>query len=147
MAATLRQDGMARARSIIARAEREAQAVLKSAKEAAAAAEQQARERAEAILAGKPLPPESAAEPRVDGSEPISQLPAEGSTLRYRIRIPLSFGALLKLKREVGQLPGVTAVNLAPTENGESVLSLQAIDAEDAWHRLQSIPSLIEAER
>jgi hypothetical protein len=156
LAERLRQEGLARARSIIANAEREAQAVIKTAKEASEAAERQARARAQAILEGKPLPPQEAApshigvEPSAGGSSSpvearVLELPAEGSKLRYRIAIPLSFAAMLSLRREISSFPGVTEVNIALVGKAESVLSLQATNASAVLRRLQSIPSLAEA--
>jgi hypothetical protein len=154
-AENLRHDGLSRARSIIANAEREAQAVIQAAKQAAEAAEAQARARAEAILAGKPLPPEVDAPPVIaagPGSQDapaaiarVSPLPPEGATLRYRIALPMSFAAMLRLKRDVARFPGVSSVNMSPGRNGEAVLSLQAPDAEDVLSRLRAIPRLAES--
>lgn len=156
LAETLRHEGLARARSIIKNAEREAQAVIQTAKEAAEAAERQARARAQAIIEGKPFPPEAGAQPEL-GSEPssggtppsvgakVSELPAEGSTLRYRIAMPLSFATMLRLKREIAHLPDVTGVDISPTGKAEAVLSLQAPDATEVFRRLQAIPGLAEA--
>lgn len=148
LADTLRQEGISRARSIIANAEREAQAVIRSAKEAAEAAEAHARERAAAILEGKPAPPELNVQPRLAASQAgdatntkISIMPPDGSTLRYRIAGPISFGALLQLKRDVSHLPGVSAVNVSPAEDGEAILSLHAQDSADVWQQLQTLPS------
>jgi len=151
LADTLRREGISRARSIIANAEREAQAVIRSAKEAAEAAEAHARERAAAIIEGRPAPPELNVQAMIAASHAgdaanakISVMPPDGSTLRYRIAGPMSFGALLQLKRDVSRLPGVSAVNVSPAEHGEAILSLRAQDSADVWPRLQSVPSLVE---
>ncbi len=148
-AETLRQEGMARARSIITNAEREAQAVIEVAKEAAAEAESQARLRSQAILAGRPLPelPPSSSEgkapaPSATPGAKISALPADGSMLRFRIAGPMSFAAMLQLKREVARLRGVDSITVLPAEGGDAVLSLQANDSGDVLSRLRSLPSL-----
>jgi hypothetical protein len=141
---------MARARTIIANAEREAQAVILAAKEAAAAAEAQARARAEAILAGRPLPdftpvklPDGQAEAEGGSSKPrVTFLPSDGPGLRYRILGPMSFAAMLQLKREVSRLEGVEAISVMPAEGGDAVLSLVAPDANDVLRKLAALPSL-----
>jgi hypothetical protein len=149
LAEKLRQEGSSRARSIIANAEREAQAVIRSAKEAAAAAEEHAQARAAAILEGRAEPPGLDLPHLILSSQPggvsskISVMPPDGATLRYRIAGPMGFGALLQLKKDVSQLPGVSAVNISPSDNGEAILSLHAVDSADAWQRLQSVPSLV----
>jgi len=146
----LRQQGLARARSIIANAEQEAQAVITAARVAAEAAEAQARARVNAILAGRSLPPESSVatsdgeQPGIIGTSKISSLPSEGSTLRYRLAVQMSFGAMLRLKRDIARFPGVTSVQIAPSGAGRAELSLQAADSADMLRRLRSIPILSE---
>jgi len=149
MVESLRQEGMARARTIIANAEREAQAVIREAAEAATRAEADARERTEAILAGRPLPQaDPSATPAARsfssrGSESrLSPLPSEGPLLRYRVAGPLSFSSMLQLKHEVAHLEGVESASVVPGERGDAVLSLRAADPQHVLSRLEALPSL-----
>ena len=150
LAERLRQQGMSRARTIIANAEREAQAVLRSAKEAATVAEEHARARAAAIMEGRDAP--SDLDPMITAwqlggtATKISVMPPDGAKLRYRIAGPMGFGALLRLKKDISEFSGVSAVDISPVENGEAILSLQAEDSADVWQRLQSVPSLAGVE-